>query len=82
LIGAVKSLSSHPIRTLVDKKVKVSLSTDDPGLFALTLPNEFDVLTKHLNFTKEEIMACNQVGIDASFINLQDKQRALDGKYV
>ena len=83
LIGAVDSLSKHPIRKLVDSNVKVCISTDDPGVFGqLTLPNEFDVLNKHLNFTQEEIEQCNKIAIEASFVSLQDKERALQGKFV
>ncbi len=41
--GAVASMASHPLRTLYDAGVPVTLNTDDPGLFRCSLRGEFDI---------------------------------------
>jgi len=75
LVGVVPSIKGHPVRKLLDKGVKIAISTDDPGLFNLSLPQEIDLLKTEFNFTNEELYRCNQVGLEASFIPSQIKRK-------
>jgi adenosine deaminase len=62
--GAVASLSAHPIRRLLDAGVLVSLGTDDPAMFGLTLAGEFAALQSRLWFTDDDVrsLLLNAVG--------------------
>jgi len=73
LIKVVPSISEHPIKKLIDRGVKVSISSDDPGLFNISLKHEYDVLKKELNFTQKDIDNCNRLGFEASFLPSDEK---------
>jgi adenosine deaminase len=51
--GAAASLESHPIRRLVDAGVLVSVGTDDPAMFGLSLAGEFDALQGRLGLSDD-----------------------------
>ncbi|MGJ8745975.1 hypothetical protein [Polaribacter sp.] len=54
-LGTVKNLKAHPIRTLFDKGVKVTINTDDLILFNTTISEEFYALLSNKIFTFNEI---------------------------
>jgi adenosine deaminase len=53
--GAVASLEAHPIRRLLDTGVVVSVGTDDPAMFGLSLAEELAALQTRLGFTDHEV---------------------------
>jgi aminodeoxyfutalosine deaminase len=53
--GVVKSYESHPLRKLFDAGVPIVLNTDDPGIFATTLLDEYEVAARHQGFTLDEL---------------------------
>ncbi len=53
----VSEIQDHPIRKFYDKGINVTVNTDDPILFNITLNKEYYKLYKFLNFTKAEIKA-------------------------
>jgi adenosine deaminase len=55
LLGRVQSLSSHPIRTLYDAGVKVTVNTDDALVFGKSLSEEFLGLFQAGVFTAVEL---------------------------
>ena len=52
--GAVESLQAHPLRTLYDAGVIVTLNSDDPAIFHCSLATEFDA-ARQLGFTEPEL---------------------------
>jgi adenosine deaminase len=54
-LGRVRSLREHPIRTLFDAGVKVTVGADDPLIFGCTLSSEFLALHKAGVMTAEEL---------------------------
>jgi len=75
LVGVVKSRRDHPIRKLKDLGVKIAVSTDDPGIFNLSLPEELAMLQSEHNFSVAELQQCNKIGYEASFIPEHEKSR-------
>ena len=53
--GSVTSLKTHPVRTLFDAGVPLTLNTDDPGMFACTLESEFALAARVFSFTEPEL---------------------------
>jgi adenosine deaminase len=55
MTGAVPSLEAHPVRRLYDAGVPITLSTDDPGIFATTLCSEYDLAARQFGFSEAEL---------------------------
>jgi aminodeoxyfutalosine deaminase len=53
--GCVKSLDQHPVRSLYDAGVPITLNTDDPALFQCSLNGEFDLAAKRFEFSEVEL---------------------------
>lgn len=53
----VESLATHPIGELLRRGVKVTCSTDDPGVLGVSLTDELRNLVVYQNFTAHELAA-------------------------
>ncbi|MCB9026956.1 MAG: adenosine deaminase [Bdellovibrionaceae bacterium] len=74
--NAVKDLSLHPFRKLMDYGVQTTINSDDPGIFNIDLTHEYDVLHTKLGFNLEEFSKCNEIALKASFIPEEKKLQA------
>lgn len=68
LTNAVTHLSQHPLPVLREAGVKVSINTDDPGVFDFNLTHEYDAVADHLGLTAADFESMNQDARRASFI--------------
>ena len=68
LTQSFKTYEEHPIRKLLNAGVNITINSDDPGVFATTLSDDYEVLHRVHGFTREDFARCNQVAFDASFI--------------
>jgi adenosine deaminase len=68
LTQCVPTLEEHPLPRLLRAGVPVSINTDDPGVFDVTLPSEMEVCRKQMGMTDAEIDACMAHAERASFI--------------
>lgn len=75
LTSAVPSLQDHPINSLREKGVKVTVNSDDPGIFESSLLVEYRLLEENLGWTKADFEAVNETAAQASFIPLEKKQK-------
>jgi adenosine deaminase len=66
---AIDRLTDHPARRLLDQGVRVTINTDDPGLFGIDLTHEHEVCRDALGFTDEELRAVTENAIEASFLD-------------
>jgi adenosine deaminase len=64
----VSSLKKHPIRTFLEKGLKVTVSTDDPSMFNTDMNNEYLQLHRRLYFTIPELFKLTLNAIDSSFL--------------
>eukprot|EP01027_Heterolobosea_sp_BB2_P024617 GEZU01037133.1.p1 GENE.GEZU01037133.1~~GEZU01037133.1.p1 ORF type:complete len:365 (-),score=114.45 GEZU01037133.1:86-1159(-) len=78
ITNCVDTLESHPIRELFDKGVKISINSDDPGIFDIDLTHEYEILNRMHNFTLEDFHKCNLNALEASFIAKDKKQIIFD----
>lgn len=66
-LGIVGSLEAHPIRTLRDAGVAVTVNSDDPPFFATTLTDELVHAVRLLDLDAPRLAALQRRAIDASF---------------
>jgi adenosine deaminase len=72
---AVPTLADHPARRLLQQGVSLSLNSDDPGLFAITLSHELKVAQESLGFRLEDLQQATMNALDASFVEDAKKER-------
>ncbi len=75
LTSAVDSLANHPINPLKEKGVKVTVNSDDPGIFESSLLVEYRILEQYLGWIKSDFHEANEIAAQASFIPLAKKQK-------
>ncbi|HTL13358.1 MAG TPA: adenosine deaminase, partial [Bdellovibrionota bacterium] len=67
LTRCAASYGEHPLPRLVRAGVPVSINTDDPGVFAVTIEDELEHCRKDMGMTEEEIDRCMLVAYGARF---------------
>lgn len=75
LTQSFKTYEEHPIKKLIREGVLVTINSDDPGVFATTLSDDYEVLHRAHGFTIPDFHRCNQIAFDASFIPESEKNR-------
>ncbi|MGZ3768171.1 MAG: adenosine deaminase [Bdellovibrio sp.] len=75
LTQSFESYEKHPIKKLINAGVRVTINSDDPGVFGTTLSDDYEVLHRVHNFTMEEFRQCNQIAFDTSFLPEKEKNR-------
>ena len=75
LTNAVPDTKSHPLRKLQEFGVRVTVNTDDPGIFDIDLTHEYEVLHRDLNYSLEELHDLAEEAARASFIPLRKRQK-------
>jgi adenosine deaminase len=74
LTQAFPSYEEHPLRKLMNSGLKVTINSDDPGIFGTTLTDDYEVAHRVHKITKKEFEDLNQVAAKASFIPLKKRQ--------
>jgi len=70
-----RDYAHHPLRQLWDAGLQITIGSDDPPMFGTDLNHEFLVLVKEFGFTQSELERISLNGIQASFLNLAEKQK-------
>lgn len=52
---SIKREQDHPLKYFLDKGLAVTLNTDDPGLFDVTIKDEIEFIKKHLKVTEDDL---------------------------
>lgn len=78
LTGSVASIEEHPLKKLMNCGVKVSINSDDPGIFDCPISGEYEVLHKHCGFSKEDFAKCNRDAFEKTFIEKSKVSRFED----
>ena len=68
-------LATHPIRTLFDAGVKVTVSTDDPLVFGNTVTDEYLALARHRGFSRAELARVARNGFELALLDEALKAR-------
>lgn len=65
---AVPSIEEHPARRLLHEGVRVTINSDDPGLFGIDLTHELEVARRDLGFDDEDVREVTHNALRASFL--------------
>lgn len=77
-LGVVSELSRHPIRELFDAGVRVTVSTDDPVVFANTIEDEYRALAGEVGFSREELAQVARNGFAVAEMAEPERQAVFD----
>lgn len=75
LTQAFKTYEEHPIRELINSGVLVTINSDDPGIFATQLSDDYEVLHRVHGFTIADFERANNIAAAVSFIDTKEKQK-------
>jgi len=67
--NAVASLEAHPAHRLLHEGVRVTINTDDPGLFGIDLTGELTVARDELGFDEQDLRLAIENALEASFLD-------------
>jgi adenosine deaminase len=73
--GAVATLAEHPAKRWFDAGAAISVSTDDPGVFGITLTGEYLLLVRELGFSVGDLIELQRRTIATLFMPEGDKRR-------
>jgi adenosine deaminase len=76
--GAVKELSEHPLKKMIDAGLNVTINTDDPSISQITLSNEYKVAEENLGLPMETIRDCILAAARSSFLQESEKQKLVE----
>ncbi len=68
LTRAFPDFKKHPARKLWNLNVKMAFCSDDPGIFATTLNDDYEILHHVHGFTRKDFMKSNQLAAEFSFL--------------
>ncbi len=74
LTQAFKTHEEHPIRKLIHAGILVTINSDDPGIFATQLSDDYEVLHRVHNFQTTDFDRANDIAANVSFLPLEVKQ--------
>lgn len=77
LTQAFSSFADHPLRKLFDLGVPLTLNSDDPGVFASTLTDDYELAQRYHGFGPDQFKILNQTAFQKSFIH-ESKKRKLE----
>jgi len=75
LTQAFKTHEAHPLRRLRDEGILLTLNSDDPGIFATTLSDDYEIAHRVHGFTAEDFALCNELAYQVSFLSEKEKAR-------
>ena len=75
LTQAFSSFEAHPLKKLLDLNVPITLNSDDPGIFASLLSDDYMIAQNHQNFSQADFEKCNRTAYQHSFISESEKAK-------
>jgi adenosine deaminase len=67
LTGTVQDLKSHPMRTMHEKNLKLTVNTDDPAVCQTTMSSEYELVGFNLGFSNRDLDQLMSNSLSAMF---------------
>ncbi|OCG09031.1 adenosine deaminase [Gilliamella sp. wkB178] len=68
-------INNHPVKKLYDQGVRITLNTDDAGIFGTDIDKEYQIAQTVFHFSRLELLDISLCGIYAAFVDNNVKQR-------
>lgn len=75
LTQAFKTHQEHPLKKLLNSNVSITLNSDDPGIFASVLSDDYLLAQSYQNFLLSDFKKCNETAYKHSFIPESEKSK-------
>jgi adenosine deaminase len=69
------NIHNHPVRKLYEQGVRITLNTDDAGIFGTDIEKEYHIAQTVFQFSRLELLDITLCGIDAAFVEESVKVR-------
>ena len=76
-LGIASDIAHHPLDKMVEQGLYVTINSDDPALFSITLNKEYEQVAKKLAFSEKDIHALVVKSIQASLMGEEDRRNLL-----
>ncbi len=67
--GVVPSLAEHPLRSMLDAGLRVTLNTDDPSISGISLSDEYIVAYEEVGIDRDVLSRCLINSARAAFLS-------------
>jgi len=71
--STIASYREHPIKTFIERGIKASINTDDPGISAVTLEHEYTHAAVEAGLTLAEIHQAQKNALECAFLSDAEK---------
>ena len=75
IIPSIRSMEEHPIDRLYRAGVSLNVNSDSRMLTPTTLTKEYESLERVFNWTEQDLLGTNLMGLDAAFVSDDVKKR-------
>ena len=75
IIPSIRSMEEHPIDRLYRAGVSINVNSDSRMLTPTTLSREYEYLQRTFDWTEQDLLRANFMGLDAAFLDDTVKQR-------
>lgn len=72
------NLRDHPVRRYFDQGLMITLNSDDPAMFGITLNQEYELAQEEFSFTDDHLRELARNSFEASFLPAEKKVAFLD----
>jgi adenosine deaminase len=73
-LRVVKELKDHPLKKMMDMGLLITINSDDPAYFGGYINENYSALAEALELSKEDIYKVAKNSINASFLDVADKE--------
>jgi len=73
--GVLPPEKKHPLQSMLDAGLNVTIDTDDPSVSRITLSHEYRLAREQLGISKQALENCILAAAQASFLSEKDKKR-------
>ncbi len=76
-LGVIKDMKDHPLRTLMEKGLMVTVNSDDPAYFGGYENENYQAVQAALDLTQDHMRALARNSFEASFLRPSEKQKLI-----